>query len=233
MTILNRNREALEALAQSVNCDPENMTARMNLAAMYSNANRTQEAIAQYRQVVTADPSSGDALLNIAKCLIKMGNAGAINEANDFLKKAMTVTPNKGEPHAELGDILMKNQKNADSAIAEYRCAVTLEPNNPVFYQSLAMALENKGEKQEAVEVWKKSLVYIDDAMNKEKVQDRIDRLEKGASAPPPTSNFSKEQTKDLEREMRPEPARKETKRIDALPVDVSNDLNDVNADSS
>jgi Flp pilus assembly protein TadD len=227
---LNRNREALDALAQSVNCDPENLTARMNLAAMYANANRTQEAIAQYRQVVKVDTANSEALLNLAKSLII---AGAATEAKGFLERAMTAAPSKGEPHSDLGDIYWKKENNVDKGIAEYRVALTLEPANPAFYQSLAMALENKGQKKEAIDVWKKSLVYIDDALNKEKVQDRIDRLEKGSSAPPPTSNFSKEQTKDLERELRPETPRKETKRIDTKPVNVSSDFEDVNADSS
>ena len=233
---LNRSNDAMDALAQAVNCDPGNMTARMNLAAMYANANRMQQAAAQYRQIVRMDTANAEAFLNLAKCCMAAGGAA---EAKEVLKKAIALEPGKGEPHSELGDIYFKKENDVDKAVAEYRLAISLEPSNPAFYQNLAMALENKGQKQEAIEVWKKMLPYLDDAINKEKIQDRIDRLEKGSVTAPGFSGgaggpaFSEEKTRKLEQELRPETPRKETKRIETRPVNVSEDIEQVNADSS
>jgi Flp pilus assembly protein TadD len=233
---LNRNNDAMEALAQAVNCNPENMTARMNLAAMYSNANHTQQAIAQYRQITTMDPTNNDALYNLAKCLV---SAGTFAEAKEVLKKVIAVDPAKGEPHTELGDIYWKKENDVDKAIAEYRTAISLEQNNPQFYQDLAMALESKGQKKEAIEAWKKAAGNTDDALNKEKIMDRIDRLEKstvttpGFGGAPVDTALSRKKTEDLKRELRPETARKDTKLMDAIPPDVSGDLEQMNADSS
>ena len=233
---LNRSNDAMDALAQAVNCNPENMTARMNLAAMYANANHTQQAIAQYRQITAMDSTNNDALSNLAKCLVA---AGTLTEAKEVLKKVIAAEPGKGEPHSELGDIYWKKENDVDKAMAEYRTAISVEPNNPQFYQDLAMAFEHKGQKQEAIETWKKALPYIDDAMNKEKIMDRIDRLEKstvttpGFGGAPVNTALSRKKTEDLKRELRPDTPRKETKRMETLPPDVGGDLNDISADSS
>jgi tetratricopeptide (TPR) repeat protein len=226
---LNRPNDAMDALAQAVNADPGNLTARMNLAAMYANANKTQQAIAQYKQVIKMDGTSSEAYLNLSKCLMTAGN---IEEAKQFLKQSITSDPNKGEPHQELGNIYWKKDNDIDKGIAEYRIAVSVEPSVPAFYESLAIALESKGQKEEACEVWKKSLVYIDDAMAKEKVQDRIDRLEKGAITTPAGgsggTDITSQQTRDLEREMRAgNPS--ESRRMESGPVDVGKDLSDIN----
>jgi tetratricopeptide (TPR) repeat protein len=233
---LNRSNDAMDALAQAVNCDPGNMTARMNLAAMYANANRMQQAAAQFRQIVAMDTANGEALLNLSKCLIA---TGGVKEAKEFLNKAIAAEPGKGEPHSEMGNIYLKKDHDTARAIAEFETAISLEPGNPAFYQNLGMALEQKGQKKEAIEVWKKMLGYLDDAINKDKIRDRIDRLEKGTVTAATFgggsggSAFSEEKTRKLEQELRPETAKKETKVIDAGPVNVSNDFEDVNADTA
>ena len=233
---LSRNGEAINALAQAVALDPENMTARMNLAAMYANANRMKEALVQYREMVKIDSANVELNGNLAKCLVA---TGAVDEAKQILKKVIAMDSTKAEPHAELGDIYWKKDNDVDKGIAEFRIASTLEPANPAHYQDLAMALESKGRKKEAVEVWKKAITYIDDVLNKDKIKDRIDRLEKsmvttpGFGGAPGGSTFSEQKTRDLEHELRPETPKKETKLLDAPPPNVDNDLEQMAADSS
>jgi Flp pilus assembly protein TadD len=233
---LNRSNEAISALAQAVNYDPENMTARMNLAAMYANAKRNKEALAQYRKMAEIEPANIEISSNLARCLVA---TGAADEAKEILKKVITTDSTKAEPHAELGDIYWKKDNDIDKAITEFNTAISLEPANPEHYQDLAMALESKGQKQEAIEVWKKAMVFIDDVLNKEKIRDRIDRLEKsvvttpGFRGAPGGATFTEEKTRDLERELRAKETRKESKRIDAPPpVDVSSQLEEVSADT-
>jgi tetratricopeptide (TPR) repeat protein len=233
---LGRSGEAINALEQAVRYDPENMTARMNLAAMYANAKRPKEALVQYREMARMDPANVDINGNLARCLVATGAAG---EAKEILIKVIAVDTTKAEPHAQLGDIYWKKDNDVDKAIIEFRTAVSLEPANPAHYQDLANALESKGEKKEAIEVWKKSIVYIDDVLNKEKIKDRIDRLEKsmvttpGFSGAPGGSLFTEQKTRDLERELRADDSKKETKLLDAPPPNVDSDLEQMVADSS
>jgi tetratricopeptide (TPR) repeat protein len=233
---LGRSGEAINALAQAVRYDPENMTARMNLAAMYANANRPKEALVQYREMARMDTANLEINGNLAKCLVATGASG---EAKEVLLKMIAMDSSKAEPHAQLGDICWKKDNDIDKAIAEFRAAVSLEPANPDHYHDLANALESKGEKKEAIEVWKKSIVYIDDVLNKEKIKDRIDRLEKsivttpGFSGSQGASLFSEQKTRDLEQELRAGEKKKESRLLDAPPPNIEVDLEQVTADSS
>ena len=236
---LNRPNDAMDALYHAVQLDPNNLTARMNLAAMYANANRNKQAIAQYKQIVKIDGSNGDAYLNLSKCLIAAKN---VKEAKEYLKRAIANMPGKSDPHVELGHIYWKYDHDTEKGIKEFQTAISVEPSNPSSYQELASALESKGQRDEAVEALKKSLPYIDDVLAKDKVQDRIDRLEKGATGTASGSSgaLSKEeasaqlkaQTEDLERELRGG-KQKETRRMTTGPVNVSGDFADMAEDTS
>jgi len=227
---------AMDALAHAVNYDPSNVTARMNLAAMFANAKKMPEAITQYRELVKMDGGNVEAILNLSRCLVYINQLG---EAKGYLKQAIAAEPDKGDAHSELGDIYLKNEHDTDAAIVEYQAAIMVEQNNATYYQQLAWALENKGRKQEAVETWKKALLYLDDPMQKEDVQTRIDRLEKGAElsgaagvSTPHEPTMTRSQTEDLEREVRPDSS-KEAPRLKTTQVDVSSDLQQLSDDTS
>lgn len=230
---LGKSNESMDALAQAVSCNPDNLTARGNLAATYANANKMPQAIAQYRELVKLDASNGEMFLNLAKCLV---STKSYDEAKGVLKQAIVASPDKGEAHAELGTIYWKNENNLEKGISEYRLAISKEPSNPAFYQDLASALEAKKETKEAVETYKKALMFTDDVLAKDKIQDKIDRLEKGSvssgsSASADVQSGSTLQN-NLEKELRDEPARG-TRRINTKSVNVSKDFSDVNADTN
>ena len=227
---------AMDALANAVNYDPGNTTARLNLAAMFANAKKLPQAIGQYREILKIDGGNVKAMMNISRCLVA---ANQLGEAKGYLKQAIAAEPDKGEPHGELGDIYLKNEHDTDAAILEYQAAIMVEQNNANYYEQLAWALESKGRRQEALDSWKKALVYIDDPMQKEDVKNRIDRLEKGPDAAggagmnnPHESTMTRGQTEDLERQVRPDSSR-EGARLKTTQVDVSSDLDQLNADTT
>jgi tetratricopeptide (TPR) repeat protein len=233
---LNRPGDAMNALDHAVQYDPGNLNARMNLAAMYANANKNQQAIGLYKQVIKADGSNGEAYLNLSKCLIATKN---VKEAKEYLKQAVANLPGKGDPHVELGHIYWKYENDVDKGIKEFETAISVDPSNPSSYQELASALESKGKRTEAADALRKSLTYIDDVLAKDKVQDRIDRLEKGATGTGSGGQSNedakaqmKAQTEDLERELRGA-EQKSTRSMSTAPVNVSNDFADVAADTS
>jgi Flp pilus assembly protein TadD len=227
---LGRTQDAINALYQAVQLDPQNITARMNLATSYANANHYKEAIAQYKQVISIEGVHEDALVNLSKCLIATGN---YEEAKKYLKQVNVANPKNGSAHWELGNIYWKRDKDIDKGIAEYKLAISVEPENDELYDNLALALEEKGKKEEALEVWKKCMAYCSDALRKEKIQDRIDRLQYGAK-PGTESNgaamklTTKNQIDELKKELRNEDEGSR-QRIDAAPVNIMDDLNDLN----
>jgi Flp pilus assembly protein TadD len=228
---LGQSDQAIGALYKAVQYNPSNITARINLAAMYGNANHFKKAIAQYKEVLAYDGTNEEALTNLSKMLT---NVGKFAEAKNYLMQAVATNPNNGQARWELGNIYWQKEKKIDKGINEYKLAITADPSQPLFYSDLASAYEAKGKKQEAIETLKKSLVYIDDALQKEKVQDRIDRLELG-DAPKGTEEKSpklqtKNQISDLKSELRKE-EKTETRQLETQPVDIMGDLNDLSSD--
>jgi tetratricopeptide (TPR) repeat protein len=232
---LNKKEEALYSLNQAVTFDSQNITARMNLASMYANADRMPQALEQYKKVLEIDPTHEEALVNMSKCLI---GEKQFDEAIKYLKQLVVAYPNNGEVHYELANIYWKIQKNIGSALSEYKLAVTLTPENISFYDNYSAALIEKGEKVDAIEVLKKSLLYTDDPLKKDKIQNQINRLETGdrpAEKNPENTSAkmeSKEGINDLKKELRKDNS-SETKRIETKPVNIMGDLESVSSDTT
>lgn len=230
---LGNTKSSIDALSNAVNLDPNNLTARMNLATMYGNQGQLQSAISHYKQVIAIDGSQIDAYLNLSRCLV---NSGQVSEAKRFLTEAINTQPNNAEAHWEMGNVLWKSEKNNEKALHEYQIAIKLQPNSQIFYENLGLLQQDMGKKQDALETWKAFLVYLDDALIKEKVQKRIDILEGRASAggsSMPAMEKSKitteDQTKRLQDDIRPEESRTGA-RMSTQSVDISNDFKELNS---
>lgn len=225
---LGQNDNAIGALVKAVQYNPGNITALINLAAMYHNANQFGKAIEYYKRAISIDGSNEEALTNLAKCLVSIGKFA---EAKNYLMTAIAANPNNAEARIELGNICWKNEKNIEKGIAEYKKAISAKPEAVGAYDALASAYEAMGDKTQAIETLKSSLVYIDDALQKEKVQERIDRLEtgdtKGKDAGA-TKLTTKSQVDDLRKELRKKEA-SQTQQIETKPVDIMGDLKDIN----
>ncbi len=169
--------EAMGALHEAVKTNPGNLEARMNLATMYANKNRVGDAIAQYKQIIQIDGQNITAHVNLAKCLVSQNKP---KEAIGYLKSALAINPNDADAIYETGNLVWKADKNQQEALKLYRKAVTLEPNSQVFYENLGLLLEEMDQKEEAIDVWRKYLVYLDDALKKENIEGRIEMLERG-----------------------------------------------------
>jgi|GEM_PF-629469 len=231
---MGKSQDAMNALYQAVQLDPQNITARLNLAAMYANNNQHSKAAGQFKEVITLDGTNEEALTNLSKCLIALGK---IDEAKGYLKQSLGVNPNNGDAHWELGNLAWKKENDLEKAISEYKLAITVEPSGAHFYENYALALEEKGDKAGAIDVLKKSLIYTDDALRKEKINEKIDRLEHGDNANVKSSDegtklTTKSQIADLRKELgKGEKSDAQTQRLDTKPVDIMGDLNDLEKD--
>jgi tetratricopeptide (TPR) repeat protein len=223
---LGQAQKALDALYQAVRLDPSNVDARMNLATMYFNADQMGSAIKQYKQVISLDGTNVEAYTYLAKCLLEQGK---VSQAKKYLQQSLGADANNAEAHWELGNIYWKRENAPERALKEYRIAVNLEPNSHIYYQNLALLLEEQGKKEEAIDVWEKSLIYLDDALRKEKIRERIDVLRHGATAESdeaatPPSVSTEDQINQLRKDLRRKDE-SETKVMKTTPVDFSSDF--------
>ncbi len=177
---LGQSDMALGALHKAVQASPGNLEARVNLATMYATNNRLKEAVNQYKEIIQIDGHNVDAHLNLSKCLISLGRQ---DEARGYLKAATTLDPNEAEAYWELGNIAWEKDKDHEEAIKNYKKAIQIAPNSQVYYENLALLQEHLDRKEEAVKTWRSFLVYLDDALKKEQIRERISLLEKGESA--------------------------------------------------
>jgi tetratricopeptide (TPR) repeat protein len=237
---LGKRNKAVEAIHHAVELDPSNVEARMNLAAFYEDANQFDKAAALYEQVIKIDGANrGDAYAGVARCLIEKGNVAG---AKKYCLEAISTNPNNAAAHWQLGTIYWKKENKPEDAVKEFKTAVTIDPNTADFYENYALLLEELGRKDEAIATWKSYMVYLNDALKKEEIEQRVAKLERGE-----TVVASKEDKKasralldqqekanldKLKTEMRKSSGGPgDTRRIDAPPPDVSGDLDDINKD--
>jgi tetratricopeptide (TPR) repeat protein len=235
---LGKRSKAMEDIHHSIELDPSNMDARMNLAAFHEDAKQYDRAIAEYDAVIKIDGlHHGEAYVSASRCMTEKGNMAG---AKKYLSEAITTNPNYAEAHYQLGNIYWKKEKKTDEALKEYQTAAMLDANNPAFYENWAYLLEDLNRKQEAIETWKKCLIYLNEALKKDEIQARIDKLEKGESVTPTgadkkaaraeSDKKTKEDMEKLKKDLRKDKA-ETSKRIDAPPPDVMGDIADINKD--
>ena len=235
---LGKSSKAAEAISRSVELNPSNVDARMNLAAMYENAGAFDKAIAHYEAAIKTDASRGAAYSGVARCLTEKGN---IAGAKKYCQEAIANDPNNADARWQLGNILWKKENKPAEALKEYEISVKLDENSQVFYENLALLQEEMGKKDVALATWKKYLIYLNDAMKKEEVQKRIDKLEGGETVSTgkadaklnreKASQQNEEQMQQMKSELRKD-SKTDTKRIDTKSVDVGSDFDKLGKDT-
>jgi tetratricopeptide (TPR) repeat protein len=236
---LGKTGKAADAIARSVELNPGNLEARMNLAAMYENAGAFDKAVAHYEAAIKTDGSKGAAYCGVARCLTEKGN---IAGAKKYCQEGIAADPKNAEAHWQLGNILWKKENNQAEALKEYQKSVTIDENSQVFYENLALLQEDMGKKQEALATWKKYLIYLNEAIKKEEVQRRIDRIENGEpvstnkadnkAARDKASQQNEAQMQQLKSDLHRE-GKGETKQLDVKPMDIGSDLDKLGKDTA
>ncbi len=232
---MGKSEKALQSLYKAVEYNPSNVQARINLATVYANKNRLNDAIRAYKGVIEVDGTNLDAHINLAKCLISKKK---LDEAERYLKSAIAIAPMEAESYWELGNVLWNKDRDTSGAIKNYEKAIKLNPNSELFYNNLALLYEGMNNKVKALETWKAALVYMDDALQKEEIERRVELLEKGESPSGKVSaeelfgNTKMEAGEKVEREG-DQASTEPVKTINTQGVDVGGDLDDLFGDDN
>lgn len=124
----------------------------------YLNTNRIVEAINILKRIsiFIQDP------IKLSRCYSDLGNmlnnSGQKEEAEDYLKKSITINPNYAPAYYNLGVLYLAN-KNNSLAIANFKEAIKHDPNFTAAYNNLARALaENPAHLDEAINYQKKAV---------------------------------------------------------------------------
>ncbi len=150
---------AAEPLLKTVTSrDPSNYTAWFDLGFVYNALGRSDESIAAYRKAVTAKPDVFESNLNLGLMLAKTGQP----DAEEFLRAATKLTPTanvkEGQARAWLSLAHLLGPKKPDEAIAAYRQAAALQPNDPEPHIASGLLFQEQNQFTDAAEEYKQAL---------------------------------------------------------------------------
>lgn len=152
---LGRQDEAMAAARRAIELNPRNPDAYLNAAAIAQARKQTGEAIRWVNTILSFAPHHPGALLALAALLKEDED---FPTAEQVARQAVTVTPQQGEAHEMLGQVL-QGMSRFDEAQAEYDEAARLPmpaPESPV--EKKAMLLLELGRLKEALAVFDQAL---------------------------------------------------------------------------
>ncbi|MCI0663792.1 MAG: tetratricopeptide repeat protein [Acidobacteria bacterium] len=132
------------AVIQKATDEPSNFAAQMEAANLYRQINRHEKEIEFYERAARIKPND----LNV---LILLGdtnfNLQRYEDAENWYQRAIKLDPKNATVRMDLGlTYFLRQPRNLDRAIAEYRQALKLDPRHEKSLQNLTVALIEKGD---------------------------------------------------------------------------------------
>jgi tetratricopeptide (TPR) repeat protein len=124
---------------------PNDYDAQMTAADLYYQIQRFDDAATFYEAAAKLKPSE-------VEPLIKAGNANFDGEkyadAEKWYLLALAKKPNDINVRTDLGlTFFLREPRDIDRAIKEYKTSLALDPNHKITLQNLALAYKEKGDK--------------------------------------------------------------------------------------
>ncbi|UZQ53645.1 tetratricopeptide repeat protein [Trichothermofontia sichuanensis B231] len=138
--------DALRAVSTALNLDDAVALRHYSLGMVLQHSGQVDAAIAAYYQALERDPNMIDAYNNIGTLLMQQDR---LSEAEAIYRQATVIKPDHFGAYLNLGNIAFVLQ-NYDAAIAAYETALRCKPGYPDSLMNLAIALEKKGDIQQA-----------------------------------------------------------------------------------
>ena len=150
--------EAETILRKIVDSDPSNYVAWFELGFVQNALGKVDESITAYRKSVAAKPDVFESNLNLGLQLAKNKSP----DAEQFLRAATqlkpTSHPSEGLARAWLSLALVIESSKPGDALAAYRQAATLQPNDPEAHLSAGLILEKQNQFADAEQEYKQAL---------------------------------------------------------------------------
>jgi Flp pilus assembly protein TadD len=160
--------EAIQALREAIQLDPDDALAHYDLATILSGIDREREALEEFRKASTLEPGN---TLYIEHLAVSLALNGDMNGAVAEFQKAIALLPTSAEYRFNYGFALATNG-NYSGAVAPLEKAVELsQGKNARFLAELAEVYDKTGRPVEAVKAAQQALDLA--------VQQRNEQLEK------------------------------------------------------
>ena len=142
-----RTKEAVEALEVAAKLSPDNAVLHFLRGVCYNQMASYPDAAAAFSRSLELRPKNSEALHGLGVALERQGK---IDEAADTFRQLLTVAPDDTEAMNYLGYMLADHDRDLPEAVRVLERAVSLEPDNGYFQDSLAWALFKRGDAKQA-----------------------------------------------------------------------------------
>jgi tetratricopeptide (TPR) repeat protein len=159
-------QRAVTTAEEAVRTEPNNVSARVALAASYAANGRLPDAIAQYTEVLKATPDHHGALLGRGNTYLLMkDDASASKDFQHLVDVAKggemaNADPQLEEAYYRLGDIALRAGR-ADDAATLLTAALAINRSDADAMNLLGSAYVQTGRPAEAVEVLKRATAFV------------------------------------------------------------------------
>ena len=153
----NQTRDSIRLINQAVQLEPENDTLFHSLALAYMAVKNHDLAIENMRRAINLNSAKDSYYFELGALLEKAGEyEGAIGS----MKRALELNPMHSNAHNFIGYMYALSGKELDKAEEHLRKAISIQPKNGYFLDSLGWIYYKKGESDRALSEIKKALIY-------------------------------------------------------------------------
>ncbi|MBC8286287.1 MAG: tetratricopeptide repeat protein [Nitrospinae bacterium] len=158
-SLMKMTQNSVALLNEAVEMEPGNDQLQHSLALAYMAQNENDKAIATMRKALALNPQKDSYYFELGALMEKSGDyKGAI--AN--MRRAIELNPLHSNAHNFLGYMYALEGYDLDQALEHLKKALTIQPRNGYFLDSLGWIYFKKGESKKALTQIQKALIYTE-----------------------------------------------------------------------
>jgi len=152
-----RPEKTVQLIEEVIKIDQKNDSLYHSLAIAYISIDQLDSAINAMEKAITIDPKKDSYYFELGALLERTGK---FELAIKNIKRSIELNPMHSNAHNFLGYIYAIQGKSLDLALGHLNKALSIQPKNGYFLDSLSWIYFKKGESEKALKELKKAMVY-------------------------------------------------------------------------
>jgi tetratricopeptide (TPR) repeat protein len=173
-----RHKDAIDTAEKARAKFPDETSIVYQLGAALDRAGRRAASEKTFRDLIAQDPLDAGALNYLGYMLAERGPAASLDEAVSLIQRALTIDPDNPSFLDSLGWAYVQQGK-LDLADAPLTTAAGKLPTNSVIQEHLGDLRHKQNRRADAIAAWQKALDGDGDAIDRSKIQKKIDAAKK------------------------------------------------------
>src|SRR4051812_15026330 len=173
-----RHKDALDTAEKTRAKFPQDTSVLYQTGAALDRAGKRDEAEKTFRDLIAKDPLDSAALNYLGYMLAERGPASNLDEAVTLIQRALKVDPGNPSFLDSLGWAYVQQGK-LDLADEPLATAAAKVPGNSVIQEHLGDLRQKQNRRDEAIAAWQRALAGDGDAVDRGKIQKKIDNARK------------------------------------------------------